>query len=155
MEENTEVITDEKEKLEKLYQIDFKAKKISEELKDTNKPIFIELVGTPKSGKTTLKNSLEEIFKRNNVNFLSRRETAEYNPVSKSSMYYDTWMILELCKNLSEDLSTEEGKVIIYDRGILDRLPWMEFALNNGAMSSNDYLAFKNVFNADIFKMIY
>ena len=69
MEENTEVITDEKEKLEKLYQIDFKAKKISEELKDTNKPIFIELVGTPKSGKTTLKNSLEEIFKRNNVNF--------------------------------------------------------------------------------------
>ncbi len=141
------------QKLEKLYEIDLKAKKLEENIRKTDKPIFIELIGTPKSGKTTLKKSLEEIFNKNNINYLSRRETAEYNPIGKmSGDYYRIWMFLEICKNLSEDLSNKDKKVIIYDRGILDILPWAEFALENSVISSNDYEALKKLISADIFK---
>ena len=48
------------------------------------------------------------------------------------------WMILELLKNISEDLSKKSGQVIIYDRGILDRIPWMNFDVKMGKMNNQD-----------------
>ena len=112
---------------------------ISERLKKTDAPIFIELLGTPKSGKTTLKNALEKILSSSNIDVLTRKETAEYNPVPKQSEQYNIWMILELFKNVAEDLSKKTGQVIIYDRGIYDRIPWAIFDMKSGNISKEDF----------------
>ena len=69
--------------LEKLVRIQNRVTRISKTLKDINEPIFIELIGTPKSGKTTLKGYLQNLFENNGIDCFCRRETAEYNPVDK------------------------------------------------------------------------
>ena len=125
---------------------------LSNKLKKENKPIFIELIGTPKSGKTTLKNALIECFTKFDIDVMARKETAEYNPIDKKSKQYDIWMVLELFRNLSEDLSKKNGQVIIYDRGILDRLPWMKYDIESGIMSKKDFDRFTKLYELDCFK---
>ena len=112
---------------------------LSQRLKKTDKPVFIELTGTPKSGKTTLKRALEESLSKYGIDVYTRRETAEYNPINKSDEHYDIWMILELFKNISEDLSKKNGQVIIYDRGILDRIPWMKLGVEKESLTKSDF----------------
>lgn len=116
-----------------------KVASISKRLEETDKPIFIELVGTPKSGKTTLKKYLSNFFKKYGVNYKAHQETAEYNPIKdKGSKQYDIWMVMELLRNITEDLSQNEGKIIIFDRGILDRIPWMKYDIDKGLMTQRD-----------------
>lgn len=43
------------DKLKKLEEIDRTLEEIKGEVTGSDKPLFIELIGTPKSGKTTLK----------------------------------------------------------------------------------------------------
>lgn len=56
-----------------------------------SKPIFVELLGTPKSGKTTLLHSLVKIFNTNAIKFFSRQEVAEYIPLKQESKQYVLW----------------------------------------------------------------
>ena len=72
--------------LQKIEEIQTNVQKnIKEQIKDSNQTYFIELVGTPKSGKTTLLQKLNELFSKSGVTMIPRRETAEYNPVEKYS----------------------------------------------------------------------
>lgn len=48
---------------QKMNFIQKNTKQIKENLKENNTPIFIELMGTPKSGKTTLTKSLKNCLK--------------------------------------------------------------------------------------------
>jgi len=108
-------------------------------------PIFIELVGTPKSGKTTLLNSLSNFFQREKIPFEAKQETAEYNPIEDKNLEeYNIWMVMELMKHLSQDLSDKTPRVIIYDRGILDRLPWLD-----GSMPKRDSDIIKQLYSTD------
>lgn len=100
---------------QKMNSIQENTKQIQENLKSNNTPIFIELMGTPKSGKTTLTRSLKTLFERSEIDIDIRRETAEYNPISKEAESYNLWMILELFKNLIEDIENGKGKIIIYE----------------------------------------
>lgn len=38
-------------------------------------------------------------------------------------------------KNISEDFANAKGKVVIYDRGLIDRIPWMKSDISQGKMS--------------------
>ena len=42
-------------------------------------------------------------------------------------------------KNISEDFANAKGKVVIYDRGLIDRIPWMKSDISQGKMSQEDY----------------
>lgn len=138
--------------IQKMNAIVEKLKTVSEKLKHTDKPIFIELVGTPKSGKTTLKKSLQDSFEKAGIDVFTRQETAEYNPIAKQADQYGIWMVLELFKNLSEDLSKTSGQVIIYDRGILDRLPWMQYDVANGKMTKEDFDRMHQLYDTSVFR---
>ncbi len=93
-------------------------------------PIFIELVGTPKSGKTTISNAMKNLFEKKGIKFQVRQETAEYNPIEdKGTEEYNVWMVAEIIKNLSEDMANKEPRIVLYDRGILDRVPWLDYAV--------------------------
>ena len=113
-------------------------------------PIMIELLGTPKSGKTTLVTSMESLFKKGNVPVDKKRETAEYNPIQdKTIEEYNIWMIMELMKNISEDVSSKDPKVIIYDRGALDRIPWIETSVNDGSFPRSDVDIIKGLYQSE------
>ncbi len=127
-------------------------KYLKENLSKSKTPIFIELVGTPKSGKTTLTNAWKNLLEKNQVPAVFRRETAEYNPIkNKSSEEYRIWMIMELIKNLSEDLENNQGKIIIYDRGLLDRIAWIEYGVQTGIISPRDSEIIKQLYTMDLF----
>ncbi len=123
-------INSDQDRLKKLEEIDRTLDAIKDKVGSSNKPIFVELIGTPKSGKTTLKNAMQTAFEKKGIPLVTRRETAEYNPIPKESEHYNFWMILELMKNISEDFANGKGKVVLYDRGLVDRIPWMKCDIN-------------------------
>lgn len=113
-------------------------------------PIFIELIGTPKSGKTTLLGYFKNLFEKNNIKIQTRQETAEYNPIEdKSIEEYGMWMFMELMQKLSEDISNKNPRIVIYDRGILDRVPWLDHSVNDGSMTLKDTTLLKQLYKTD------
>lgn len=116
-------------------------------------PIFVELIGTAKSGKTTLLNNMTALLTKNGVPMQKRAETAEYNPIeNKDIEEYNIWMYSELIKNLSEDMSDLTPRVVIYDRGMLDRLPWIDFSVHEGSIPQNDSAILKHLFESEFMK---
>ena len=116
-------------------------------------PIFVELIGTAKSGKTTLLNNMTALLTKNGVPMQKRAETAEYNPIeNKDIEEYNIWMYSELMKNLSEDMSDLTPRVVIYDRGMLDRLPWIDFSVHEGSIPQNDSAILKHLFESEFMK---
>ncbi len=124
--------------------------KIKSELNKIEGPIFIELIGTPKSGKTTLTNHIKNLFEKANIPFQTRRETAEYNPIqNKKIEEYEIWMIMELLKNLSEDMSNTNQRIVLYDRGMLDRIPWIDVGMAKSVISEKDASILKSFYNTN------
>lgn len=116
-------------------------------------PIFVELIGTAKSGKTTLLNNMTALLTKNGVPMQKRAETAEYNPIeNKDIEEYNIWMYSELMKNLSEDMSDLTPRVVIYDRGMLDRLPWIDFSVHEGSIPQEDSAILKHLFESEFMK---
>lgn len=116
-------------------------------------PIFVELIGTAKSGKTTLLNNMTALLTKNGVPMQKRAETAEYNPIeNKDIEEYNIWMYSELMKNLSEDMSDLTPRVVIYDRGMLDRLPWIDFSVHEGSIPQADSAILKHLFESEFMK---
>lgn len=126
---------------------------IRENISKNNGPIFIELIGTAKSGKTTLLNDMTKLLKKNDIPIQKRAETAEYNPIENKDLEeYNIWMYSELMRNLSEDMSDSTSRVVIYDRGMLDRIPWIDFSVNDGSIPSKDASMLKQMFNSEFMK---
>lgn len=128
-------------------------KYIQENISKREGPIFVELIGTAKSGKTTLLNSITELLIRHGVPVQKRAETAEYNPITNKDLEeYNIWMYSELMRNLSEDMSDPTPRVVIYDRGMLDRLPWIDFSVNDGSIPATDAFLLKQLFSSEFMK---
>lgn len=126
---------------------------IRQNLSKVRQPIIIELIGTPKSGKTTLITNLEKLFTNSGISIKTRQETAEYNPIENKDLpEYNIWMIMELMKNLSEDLSEQTSKIIIYDRGVLDRIPWIDLAVEDGIISKEDANSFRQLYSTQFLR---
>lgn len=126
---------------------------IKENMQKNKGPIFVELIGTAKSGKTTLLNNITNLLMKNGIPVQKRSETAEYNPIENKDLEeYNIWMYSELMKNLSEDMSNPTPRVIIYDRGMLDRLPWIDFSVNDGSIPAEDALLLRQMFFSKFMK---
>lgn len=138
---------------EKINSIQNAVAYLKSNLSKTDCPIFIELIGTPKSGKTTLVNAMKNLLEKSGIPVTVRRETAEYNPIqNKNSEEYNIWMIMELIKNFSEDLINNPGKIVIYDRGLLDRIPWIDYSVQTGSISKKDSEIIKKLYETDLLK---
>ena len=135
--------------LYKINKIEENLDYISKNLKGEN--IIVELTGTPKSGKTTCVQAIRKTFEKEGIPFEIRRETAEYNPISKTSKDYNTWMVMELFKNTIEDIEGQ-GKIIIYDRGIWDRKFWLEHSRQNEKMGMTDIKLLNSLYDLSVVK---
>lgn len=135
---------------QKMSRVEENMRYIRENLGKAEGPIFVELMGTAKSGKTTLLNSLKNLFESQGVPAEMKQETAEYNPIQdKDIEEYNIWMIMELMKNLSEDMSNKTPRVIVYDRSMIDRLPWIDFSVNDGSFPARDAEIFKTLYSTE------
>ena len=59
---------------------------------------------------------------------------------------------MELLKNLSEDMANGEPRIIVYDRGMLDRLPWIDYSIEDGSIPYKDGKLFKTLLESEFMK---
>lgn len=103
------------------------------------RPFVIELLGTPKSGKTTTAEAIEHTLKRNDWIVTARPEGATVvDRIKRDTPHYN----LETCRYaLSEVTNRLDGDfdLIVLDRGLLDGMIWMGYWRAKGKLSEEDY----------------
>lgn len=108
-----------------------------------NKPIFIEFMGTPESGKTSVSRCLEERLKNIGYSVIFIQESAEVLPenIVKGSFEASVWMYLNTLKEVLNALSSNSD-IVIADRGILDGAFYNMRFKNIDKIFENSCLAF-------------
>ena len=116
-----------------------------------HKPYVIELTGTPRTGKTTILRSLEDFFKKANFKVLiieefttSKKYKEEIYPVIKNeSSLFRNREIPKYVKNSIESAITANPDIIIIDRGLYDRLIWVDRLYQKKEITYEDYDSYK------------
>ena len=114
--------------------------------------VFIELIGTPRSGKTTLKNVLEKLFKDSGVPYVARKSFSTYCPIKPENDMYNLWITAETLKKVAIDMSKKASKIIIYDGSMLDRIAWLKYDIARGAISRLDYERLISNYDISLYK---
>lgn len=106
---------------------------------NNNIPIFIELLGTPNSGKTSALKTLEKILKRNNVKHKIVYELADKCKIkNKLSPEFNLWTLNETLNQLLE-IAEKKYTIIICERGLLDSICWFYLHLRNKTISNEAF----------------
>lgn len=115
-------------------------------------PIIIELAGTPNSGKSTIANEIDSIFRRHKIKCKVICESARYCKIhNKKTPQFNYWTALETIQRILSEI--DRGyKIIICDRGIFDAITWMRFYLNNNLLSKKDYNTVVNFYQLNEWK---
>lgn len=116
---------------QKLKQLDAQKKELAKLKKicEINEPYVVELLGTPRSGKTTVINNLYDFFRKDfDIRVVEEFMTSKYykesliKELNDMSFTEQNKIIIEhICKNLKENIS---GDIVLLDRSINDRLVW-------------------------------
>lgn len=115
------------------------------------KPYIIEITGTPRTGKTTLINNLYDFFHKHGFNVCyieefttSKKYKEEIKPFLKDKM--KKIVNLEIPKNILMNIKEavkQNYDIIIVDRGLLDRLIWVDRLYLKDGMTKKEYLDYK------------
>lgn len=126
------------------------------------KPFIIELLGTPRTGKTTIINNILDFLKKGGfkVTYFKELVTSEfYNTVNHLPLYDRNIAIIDeivrQLKSITENETikskyTQEkdldlrafddnGDIVVFDRGINDRLIWFRRLLNKNEITREQY----------------
>lgn len=100
------------------------------------RPYYVEVLGTPEAGKTTVIKRLATYFEEQGYHVKYIQETAEITPsiYPKGSVEAHFWMNFNLMQSLTFPPKDNTDLVII-DRGIFDALLWNSLFFKNGKMS--------------------
>ena len=117
-------------------------------------PYVIEFTGTPRTGKTTLINNLNDFFKKGgfSVKVLEEFTTSEkYKKEIKPLLQnkYSYIVNTEIPKYVLEQLNDaidSNPDIIIVDRSLFDRLIWVERLYLKGGISKEDYNEYLNLY---------
>jgi len=162
----TELFADDKDLLDRLRELHILKYKVKEEGCLT--PFVIELLGTPRTGKTTIINNVLDFFKKGGfkVSYFKELVTSEFYDTINHLPLYDRnlaiieeivkqlksvrsndfeseWQDQKLKTRIKTDVDTgvfdKTGDIIVFDRGIYDRLIWFRRLLNKGEISKKQY----------------
>ncbi|MDD4718753.1 MAG: HD domain-containing protein [Bacilli bacterium] len=156
----TEIFYDNEKLLNKLRELHILKYKIKEE--GYIKPFVIELLGTPRTGKTTIINNILDFFKKGGfkVTYFKELVTSEfYNTINHLPLHDRNLAIIdEIVKQLKSIVEVEtfdsnnsqekdvdlrvydnNGEIIVFDRGVYDRLIWFRRLLNKGELEREQY----------------
>ena len=113
---------------------------IKSNLKEIKKPLIIEFSGLPKSGKTTIINSLYIFLKRNNIKTVILKEEASNCPIkAKDNHFFNVWTSTRTLSKIIENIECCEQEVILIDRGLFDALVWFSWQRNNNNLNDAEY----------------
>jgi len=144
------------EEFNKLKKLHYKKLEISKMMNFINnkKPYVIEFTGTPRTGKTTLINNLEDFFKKAGFNVsvveeftTSKKYKKEIFPLLKDkyknvvNTEIPKYVLKELENNLKDNLD-----IIIVDRCLFDRLIWVDRLYLKNGMEQKEYDDYKNLY---------
>jgi len=135
-----------------LVKLHYKKLEISK-MKDLvdHKPYVIELTGTPRTGKTTILKTLEDFFRKGGFKVklvdeftTSKRYKEEIYPLIKneSSLFINR----EIPKYVKEEIEktiNENPDIIIVDRGLFDRLIWIDRLKEKNKITYEEYDLYK------------
>lgn len=124
--------------------------RIRDALRDTEwtRPLFIELTGTPKSGKSSCIDNVSHFFRRSGYKVLAPTEG-----VSKRTPYflkenltdYNAWSACYALMHVLEGLHhSDQHDIAILDRGLFDALVWFELLTTQGQIDPADCDAIHN-----------
>lgn len=163
----TDLFVDDKDLLDKLRELHILKYKVKEV--GYIRPFVIELLGTPRTGKTTIINNILDFFKKGGfkVSYFKELATSEfYDTVNHLPLYERNMAIIdEIAKQLQSvrsdsfergwqarklktrtiknDVDTrvfdKTGDIVVFDRGINDRLIWFRRLLDKGEISREQY----------------
>lgn len=147
------IFDDDTELYKKLQLLDFKKKELYKlkKLSDKTGPYVIEFTGTPRTGKTTLINNLEDFFKKGGLSVdvieeftTSKKYKKEIYPTLKDN--YKNVINTEIPKYVLKELkdAIERNKdIIIVDRCLLDRLIWADRLYLKNGFTDEEYNSYK------------
>lgn len=124
---------------------------LKQELK-SNKPYLIEFTGTPRTGKTTLINNINDFFKKGGFNskIIEEFVSSEYynkviKPFNKNRTTFEINRLImkEIVKLANKEIISNKD-IVIFDRGIYDRCIWMQRAMNLGIVTKEEAQSFLN-----------
>jgi thymidylate kinase len=123
------------------------------------RPLVIEFCGTPKAGKTTTINILNNFLKRNDFKTIIIGEMANICPItSKTNFFFNSWTLFSSLAELLKHLTIGENKIdiILIDRNIFDSICWFHWLSTNPNnkityISFEQYKSFLNfIFESDM-----
>lgn len=114
-------------------------------------PFFIEIAGSPNSGKTSAIKVLEKLLKRSNISHYVIYESADICDIkSKLSENFNIWTA---CDTICKILATldKDYDIIICERGVFDALCWCKFHLARNRISDKDFKTFTDFYSSSKF----
>lgn len=108
----------------------------------TRSPIFIEIIGTPAAGKTTLAAKLHHYFNNSGVLCTIAEEPAERYPgppQDKLQPEFNEWTLLESLMTIDHHRTLRQYEVVIFDRGVFDSLYWLSWFHSSRGWSNKSY----------------
>jgi len=103
------------------------------------RPFNIELLGTPKSGKSTMAEAIEHTLKRSDWIVTARPEGATVvDRVKRDTPHYNfetcRYALSEVAQRMDSDFD-----LVVLDRGLMDGMVWMGYWLAKGKLSKEDH----------------
>ena len=150
------IFKDKQEEYNKLNKIHYRKEEVFKLKKVLSKqtPYVIEFTGTPRTGKTSLINNLNDFFKKKGftVDILEEFTTSEkykkeIYPTLKDK--YKNVVNTEIPKYVLKQLDESINKnpdIIIIDRSLFDRLIWVDRLVLKDGMSKKEYLDYKKMY---------
>jgi len=129
----------------------------SERKKLLDRPFMVELFGTPKSGKSTMKEMLKHFFKRNGWSVSTPLEGAEAVELPRAEPQYN-FQTAEYALSLArERFYNKRFHLVIFDRAIYDGVVRMELYRRKGIITAEQQAVIEGYYllpwNADLFDM--
>ena len=124
-----------------LQELQAAARELGDKL-SSERPIFVEFAGTPKSGKSTCIDTVNHFFRRLDYKVLAPTEGA-----SKRTPYYlkddfvafNTWSAAYALTHILEGrFGSDQYQLVIMDRGLFDALAWFELLRAKGDVTEED-----------------
>lgn len=123
------------------------AEEIKQNIRGVKKPLIIELYGLPKSGKTTIINSIALFLRRNEIATKVITERASVCPLKdKKSIFFNVWTGCMALTNILETIDSGSYQVIILDRGIYDSIVWLNVLREGNRYLDSEIEIIKNFF---------
>ncbi|MFA6603492.1 MAG: hypothetical protein WCT10_01465 [Patescibacteria group bacterium] len=129
----------------------------SERKRLLDRPFMLELFGTPKSGKSTMREMIKHFFKRNGWSVSSPLEGAEAVELPRAEPQYNFQTAEYALSNARERFYNKRFHLVIFDRAIYDGVTRMELYRRKGIITAEQQALIEGYYllpwNAGMFDM--